>query len=95
MNKARALIIDLHQQDALGYVRSWIIQGETNMSQNYEGNGRRSAPDTPRWVKVFVLVATALVLLLVILMLISPGNHGPRRHIPTGDVGVYTLPLVI
>jgi hypothetical protein len=38
----------------------------------------REATATPRWVKVFGLVAFALVVLLVILMLI--GGHGPGRH---------------
>jgi hypothetical protein len=34
---------------------------------------------TPRWVKVFGIIALALVLLFVILMLTG---HGPGRHIP-------------
>jgi hypothetical protein len=38
----------------------------------------RESTATPRWVKVFGLAALALVVLLVILMLI--GGHGPGRH---------------
>ena len=33
---------------------------------------------TPRWVKVFGIVALAVVVLVVILMLM--GGHGPGRH---------------
>ncbi|MFN2511858.1 MAG: hypothetical protein ABR568_10490 [Pyrinomonadaceae bacterium] len=34
---------------------------------------------TPRWVKVFGIIAIVLALLFVILML---AGHGPGRHIP-------------
>jgi hypothetical protein len=37
---------------------------------------------TPRWVKVFGIVAAVLVVLVVILLL--TGNHGPGRHISAG-----------
>ena len=33
----------------------------------------------PRWVKVFLLVALAVVVLLVIVLLFG-GEHGPRLH---------------
>jgi hypothetical protein len=33
----------------------------------------------PRWVKVFGIIALALVALLLILLL-AGGNHGPGRH---------------
>ena len=36
------------------------------------------APGIPRWVKVFGIVAAALVLLFVVLLL--TGGHGPSRH---------------
>jgi len=36
---------------------------------------------TPRWVKVTALIALALVLLIVVVMLTS-GGHGPGRHSP-------------
>ena len=61
--------------------------------------GRRSTtstpPSTPRWVKVFGIIALALVLLVVILLLAGggPGGHGPGRHIPSGgSPGGYTPP---
>jgi uncharacterized membrane protein len=34
---------------------------------------------TPRWVKVFAIIALVVVLLFVAL-LIAPGSHGPGRH---------------
>ena len=39
---------------------------------------------TPRWVKVFAIVAVVVVLLLVIHSLLT-GGHGPSRH--TGGLG--------
>lgn len=39
-----------------------------------------STTGTPRWVKVFGMIALALVLLLVILQFVGGGGHGPRRH---------------
>jgi hypothetical protein len=38
-----------------------------------------STTGTPRWVKIFGVVALVVVLLLVIL-LVAGGNHGPSRH---------------
>jgi hypothetical protein len=37
---------------------------------------------TPRWVKVFGIIALALVVVVVVLLLIR-GGHGPSRH--SGD----------
>jgi hypothetical protein len=42
-------------------------------------------------VKVFVIIAIILVLLFVILQFVSGGEHGPRRHLPSGiDLGSRT-----
>ena len=43
-------------------------------------------PSTPRWVKVSGIIAIVLVLLVVIIMFISGGKHGPGRHIPSFSV---------
>ncbi|HEY0636118.1 MAG TPA: hypothetical protein VGD67_00590 [Pseudonocardiaceae bacterium] len=49
---------------------------------------------TPRWVKVFAIVLGVALLLLVVVALIG-GNHGPGRHgsmgdpAPAGLVGVW------
>ena len=49
---------------------------------------------TPRWVKVFGIIALVAVLLFVILMLTrgAGGRHGPSRHISSGDRGSETSP---
>lgn len=38
----------------------------------------------PRWVKVFVLIGAALLVLLIATQFIG-GGHGPRRHGGGGD----------
>ena len=41
-------------------------------------------PGTPRWVKVFGIIVIALVLLVVTMMFIGGGKHGPGRHAASG-----------
>jgi hypothetical protein len=50
------------------------------------GSGRRSAPGTPLWVKVFGIIALALVLLFVVLHLTG---HAPRGHTTAGEHGAH------
>jgi hypothetical protein len=38
---------------------------------------------TPRWVKVFGIIALVLIVLLVVMIIAGRGGHGPGRH--TGD----------
>ena len=44
-------------------------------------------PGTPRWVKVFAVVAIFVVLLVAIMLLTG---HGPGRH--SGDAGSQVAP---
>ena len=44
-------------------------------------------PGTPRWVKIFAIIAVIVVLLVIILMVAGGGTHGPSRHMPSGDAG--------
>jgi hypothetical protein len=50
----------------------------------------------PRWVKVFLIIAAALVVLMVAVMLVSGGQHGPGRHLSssgwTGSIRHVSLP---
>jgi hypothetical protein len=43
------------------------------------GPGPGPSTGMPRWVKVFLVVALAVVVLLVIVLLFG-GEHGPRLH---------------
>jgi len=69
-----------------------------NESLDYHARGeethianRPPYPGTPRWVKVFGIVVTVVVLLVVAMMFIG-GEHGPGRHTPSGDVGGQVPP---
>jgi hypothetical protein len=46
-------------------------------------SGRRTGwvAGVPRWVKIFVITTLALVLLMVVVMLLAGGQHGPGRHL--------------
>ncbi len=52
---------------------------------------RPSYPGTPRWVKVFGIIVIFVVLLVVAMMFIVGGEHGPGRHAPSGDAGGQVL----
>ncbi len=44
-------------------------------------------PGTPRWVKVFGIIAIGVFLLIAIVVFTGVGGpHGPGRHIPSGDI---------
>jgi hypothetical protein len=44
---------------------------------------------TPRWVKVFGIIALVVALLVFVMLLIGGGDHGPQRHGGAGG----TLPI--
>ena len=48
-------------------------------------------PGTPRWVKVLGIIVIVVVLLVFAVMFIG-GEHGPSRHIPSGDAGSQVPP---
>ena len=52
-------------------------------------------PGTPRWVKVFGIIALVIVLLLVVMMFVGGGNHGPSRHMPSADAGRKMPPSIL
>jgi hypothetical protein len=52
------------------------------MSPTHVGRDDGSPPSTPRWVKVFGIIAIVLVLLIGILHLTGNSLGGPGRHLP-------------
>lgn len=47
---------------------------------------------TPRWVKIFGIIALLLALLIVFIVFTGIGGpHGPSRHVPSTDAGGKTL----
>jgi hypothetical protein len=50
-------------------------------------------PGTPRWVKVFGIIALVLALLVVVMMLIDPDRHGPGRHLQSGAPASHIPPI--
>ena len=60
-----------------------------------QGADRGSTTGTPRWVKVFGGIALAVIALLVVVLLVRGGEHGPGRHSPGGGSdrpGAHTGP---
>jgi hypothetical protein len=54
------------------------------MAETPEENARTAG--TPRWVKVFAIVAVLAVVLVVVLVLTGRGGeHSPRRHIAPAE----------
>jgi hypothetical protein len=48
-----------------------------------------SPPRMPRWVKLSLILGAVLVLLVVAVMLLAGGGHGPSRHTP----GIQAPPI--
>ena len=56
---------------------------------NEQKDGSATA-GTPRWVKVFALIAVVVAVLFVVGMLVG-GDHGPGRHSSSGDASAFTV----
>jgi len=56
------------------------------------GPSSESKLATPRWVKVFGIIALVLVVLVVVMLVTGGGNHGPGRHTGSGDRDGQTAP---
>jgi ABC-type transporter Mla subunit MlaD len=56
------------------------------MAQTPLEPGHGSTRGTPRWVKLFGIIALVLVLLFAI-SLLAGVRHGPGLHTPSGDAG--------
>ncbi len=56
------------------------------------GHDRGAPTGTPRWVKLFGIVALVLILLFVVIQLSGRGgDHGPGNHVPSGAAADDTL----
>ncbi|MDQ3533576.1 MAG: hypothetical protein M3456_14655 [Actinomycetota bacterium] len=51
------------------------------------GPDRESTTGTPRWVKVFGIIALVVVLLFVIVLFTRGPHLGPGDHTPSGSLG--------
>lgn len=50
-----------------------------------------SKPKTPRWVKVFGIIGILVAALVVAILLLSGGEHGPGRHAPGSHSPGHTI----
>ncbi|MBW3663924.1 MAG: hypothetical protein KY469_12555 [Actinobacteria bacterium] len=44
----------------------------------------------PTWVKVFLAASLIAVVLVVVLLALAGGDHGPGRHLPGGEAEIET-----
>jgi cobalamin biosynthesis Mg chelatase CobN len=51
-------------------------------------------PGTPRWVKVGAIVAVLVIVLVLAVMILSGGEHGPLRHV-LWAAGTITIGSVV
>ena len=64
--------------------------------QSPAGHDRSPAayPGTPRWVKVGAIAAVVVIVLVLVVMILSGGEHGPLRHVPSA-AGTLTIGSVV
>jgi hypothetical protein len=67
---------------------------EHSGSTHEHGSGA-AYPGTPRWVKIGAIVAVTVVLLVVLAMVLLGGEHGPMRHMPSGNAPIYQSQLAV
>ncbi len=55
------------------------------MTAETGGRPRGTRPETPRWVKALALGAVAVAFVIIVVMLVAGGEHGPGRHAGSVD----------
>jgi hypothetical protein len=61
------------------------------MEEDRKMSNRELPPSTPRWVKVFFIIAIVLILLFVIMKITGiGGDHGPGRHFSSDRSTTFT-----
>ena len=69
----------------LGYSLASIASRYIGEAMPENGSQPKQAPPTPRWVKVFGIIALIILLLAAIIIATDlGGEHGPGQHNPTG-----------
>jgi hypothetical protein len=59
--------------------------GEETDSTVGRGSAAGTYPGMPRWVKLGAMIAIVVILLVVVVMALTSGEHGPFRHVPSGS----------
>ena len=57
-------------------------------------SGAASYPGMPRWVKLGAIAVVIVVVLVLLVMVVSGGEHGPVRHVPSA-AGTITIGSVV
>jgi len=55
---------------------------------------RERPPRMPRWVRLSAVIVGVLIVLAVVVMLASGGQHGPARHTSTSGMSISTVTSV-
>ncbi|MFW0773010.1 hypothetical protein ACLRGI_07555 [Paenarthrobacter nitroguajacolicus] len=56
------------------------MNNEPNLPKNAAKPNRETFTDPPRWVKISAIAAGILILIVIAVMLLGGGEHGPARH---------------
>jgi hypothetical protein len=60
-------------------------------SRGGDGGRGETPPDMPGWVKVAALVVLVMAVVLVVIMFVVGGDHGPRLHTGAAEpIGAFT-----
>lgn len=54
-------------------------------SGDADGTDPERSPATPRWVKLLAVAGAVIVVLVLTVILLGGGAHGPGRHVPEGE----------
>lgn len=56
----------------------------TRPTSKSNGETQTTPPGVPRWVKISAAIAVALAVMLVVIMALAGGEHGPGLHTGVG-----------